>query len=123
MQDESATRFLIDLLGDEQEEPLHIELPTRAMKKRAATYRSYIGGNCQNCNEPLGFIETEGGRDRHYCNATCRVQHHRRQKTEQKRAATLQFNSELRDYWHEQSIRGEVLLRLQEILQIGRAHV
>jgi len=121
MQDESATRFLIDLLGDEQEEPLHIELPTRATKKRAATYRSYMGGNCQNCNEPLGFIEIEGGRDRHYCNARCRVAHHRKQQREKQRAAILQYNSELRDYWQEHGIRGEVLLRLQEILlQYGK---
>lgn len=34
----------------------------------------------------------------------------------------LQFNSELRDYWQEHGIRGEVLLRLQEILlQHGKA--
>jgi len=34
----------------------------------------------------------------------------------------LHYNSELRDYWHEHGIRGEVLLRLQEILlQHGKA--
>jgi len=34
----------------------------------------------------------------------------------------LQFNSELRDYWQEHGVRGEVLLRLQEILlQHGKA--
>jgi len=106
--------LLVDLLN--QEEPLHIELPTRATKKRAATYRSYMGGNCENCGEPLGFIEEQGGRDRHYCNTRCRVQHHRRQKIEQKRASILRYNTELRDYWQEHGVHGEVLLRLQEIL-------
>jgi len=91
-------------------------------RKRYAGYRSYIGGNCENCDEPLGFIETEGGRDRHYCNARCRVQHHRKQQREKQRAATLQFNSELREYWLEHGVRGEVLLRLQEVLlQHGKA--
>ena len=103
---------LVDLLS--QEEPAPARSASR--KKKYAGYRSYIGGNCQNCNEPLGFIETEGGRDRHYCNARCRVAHHRKQQREQKRAAVLQYNSELRDYWQEHSVRGEVLLRLQEIL-------
>lgn len=102
-----------------KEEPVAV---TSNAKKRYATYRSYIGGDCQNCGEPLGLIETEGGRDRHYCNATCRVQHHRKQQREQNRAAALQFNSELRDYWQEHGVRGEVLLRLQEILlQYGKA--
>ena len=103
-----------------QEEP-----PVRAIsrtRKRYAPYRSYMGGNCQNCDEPLGLIETEGGRDRHYCNTSCRVQHHRKQKSDQKRAAILQYNSELREYWQEHNLRGEVLLRLQEILvQHGKA--
>ena len=103
---------LVDLLS--QEEPAPARSASR--KKKYAGYRSYIGGNCQNCNEPLGFIETEGGRDRHYCNARCRVAHHRKQQREQKRAAVLQYNTELRDYWQEHSVRGEVLLRLQEIL-------
>jgi len=79
-------------------------------------YRSYMGGTCENCDEPLGLIETEGGRDRHYCNTTCRVQHHRKQQREKQRAATLQYNAELREYWKEHGVRGEVLLRLQEIL-------
>lgn len=34
----------------------------------------------------------------------------------------LQYNSELREYWQEHNLRGEVLLRLQEILlQHGKA--
>ena len=91
-------------------------------RKRYAIYRSYIGGNCENCDEPLGLIEVEGGRDRHYCNDRCRVQHHRKLQREKHRAATLQYNSELRDYWQEHNVRGEVLLRLQEILlQHGKA--
>jgi len=78
--------------------------------------------DCANCSEPFGLIETEGGRDRHYCNTTCRVQYYRKQQREKKRAATLQYNSELREYWHEHGVRGEVLLRLQKILlQHGKA--
>ena len=47
--------------------------------------------------------------------------HHRKQQREKQRAAILQYNSELRDYWQEHGIRGEVLLRLQEILlQYGK---
>ena len=109
---------LADIFRQEEQPVLAIS----RTRKRYATYRSYMGGNCQNCDEPLGLIEVEGGRDRHYCNDKCRVQHHRRQKREKKRSATLQFNSELREYWQEYSIRGEVLLRLQEILlQHGKA--
>jgi len=115
-------RSLLDIFTNEQEEPPLIEVPKKATKKRPAVYRSYMAGDCANCGQWLGFIETEGGRDRHYCNATCRVQHHRKQQREKNRAATLQFNSELRDYWQEHGIRGEVLLRLQEVLlQHGKA--
>jgi len=123
--DEAANgeqQFLLDIFANEQEEPPLIEVPKKAVKKRATTYRSYMGGTCENCGASLGLIETEGGRDRHYCNATCRVQHHRKQQREKNRAATLQFNSELREYWKEHGVRGEVLLRLQEILlQHGNA--
>ncbi len=119
---DSLARPLLDLFAQEQEDLLHVDLPTKAMKKRSTVYRSYMGGTCENCDEPLGLIETEGGRDRHYCNTTCRVQHHRKQQREKNRAATLQYNSELRDYWQEHGVRGEVLLRLQEILlQYGKA--
>lgn len=77
-------RFLLDIFANEQEELLLIEVPKQITKKRAPTYRSYMGGTCENCGEPLGFIEVEGGRDRHYCNATCRVQHHRKLKCKYK---------------------------------------
>ncbi len=115
-------RPLVDLFREEREEPQHVEMLTRGTKKRAPTYRSYMAGDCANCGQWLGLVETEGGRDRHYCNATCRVQHHRKQQREKNRSATLQYNSELREYWHEHGVRGEVLLRLQEILlQHGKA--
>ncbi len=104
------------MFAEERAEPPHIERVTKGTKKRIPTYRSYIGGNCQNCDEPLGLIEVEGGRDRRYCNDKCRVQHHRKQQREKNRAAASQYNSELREYWQEHNIRGEVLLRLQEIL-------
>jgi hypothetical protein len=92
-------------------------------KKRPAIYRSYYGGRCQNpaCGEELGLIETEGGRDRQYCSDKCRVAAHRAREREKHREQVLQYNSELRDYWKEHGIRGEVLLRLQEILlQYGK---
>ncbi len=85
-------RALIDVFIEELEEPPRVELPTIGTKKRMSTYRSYMGGDCVNCGQWLGHIETEGGRDRHYCNATCRVQHHRKQQREKQRAATLPFS-------------------------------
>ena len=93
-------------------------------RRRPVIYRSYNGGSCQNpdCGEPLGYIETDGGRDRLYCNDACRVAAYRKRKREKDRAATLRYHTELRDYWQEHGIRGEVLLRLQEILlQHGKA--
>ena len=119
---EYPEKLLVDVFAEEREEPQHVEMPTKGAKKRAPTYRSYMAGDCANCGQWLGLVEVEGGRDRHYCNATCRVQHHRKQQREKNRAATLQYNSELRDYWQEHGVRGEVLLRLQEILlQHGKA--
>lgn len=60
MLEESNNRLptLAELLS--KEEPA---TATSKGKKRYATYRSYMGGNCQNCNKPLGLIEVEGGRD------------------------------------------------------------
>jgi len=113
---EYPEKLLVDVFAEEREEPQHVEMPTKGAKKRAPTYRSYMAGDCANCGQWLGLVEIEGGRDRHYCNATCRVQHHRKQQREKNRAATLQYNSELREYWQEYGVRGEVLLRLQEIL-------
>ena len=73
----------------QEEQPIPAISRTR---KRYVTYRSYMGGNCQNCDEPLGLIETEGGRDRHYCNTNCRVQHHRNLQREKQRASMLPFS-------------------------------
>ena len=114
---DSHQSTLADIFRQEE-----VVLTASKTPKRYAPYRSYMGGNCENCDEPLGLIEVEGGRDRHYCNTSCRVQHHRKLQREKKRDATLQYNSELREYWQEHGIRGEVLLRLQEILlQHGKA--
>jgi hypothetical protein len=89
-----------------------------AQKKRPALFRSYNGGYCQNpnCGEYLGYIEADGGRSRHYCSNKCRVAAYRKRQREKKRAATLQYHGELRQYWRDKGIHGEVLARLQEIL-------
>ncbi len=110
-------RTLADLLTQEPEEPPALTTP-EPKKKRPAVYRSYMGGNCENpaCDAYLGHIETEGGRDRHYCSDKCRVAAHRARQREKKRAATLQYHAELRAYWQEHGLHGEVLARLQEIL-------
>lgn len=95
------------------------EPPVKAPQPRKRyVYRSYYAGECQNpdCGEDLGLVETEGGRDRHYCSDKCRVAHYRKRKREAQREQVLRYNSELRDYWRERGIRGEVLARLQEIL-------
>jgi hypothetical protein len=89
-----------------------------APSKRAVVYRSYYGGSCQNpaCGADLGYIETDGGRDRLYCNDACRVAAHRKRKSAEKRAAILQYNAELREYWYEHRIEDQLLAMLQEIL-------
>jgi hypothetical protein len=94
-----------------------------AQHKRPAIFRAYNAGDCQHCGEPLGYIEADGGRDRLYCNnrGKCKVAHHRKLAKEKKREQILQYHGELRHYWQEHGIRGEVLSRLQEILiQHGR---
>lgn len=60
-------------------------------QKRPAVFRSYNAGRCQNpdCGEYLGYIEAEGGRDRHYCNDKCRVAAHRKRKREESRQQVL----------------------------------
>jgi hypothetical protein len=90
----------------------------QAPRKRPAVYRSYMGGSCKHCGEWLGHIETDGGRDREFCdnNGKCRQAHHRQKKREEKRAAILQHHGSLRDYWQQHNIHGEPLARLQEIL-------
>ncbi len=92
--------------------------PNANRKRRPAVYRSYNAGNCQNpvCGAELGYIEVEGGRDRLYCSDKCRVAAHRARQREEKRQQVLQYHGELREYWHMNGIRGEVLSRLQEIL-------
>lgn len=107
-----TARTLADIFAQEDQE-------REPVKRRApAVYRSYMGGHCQNpdCGRDLGYIETDGGRDRHYCNNACKTAAYRKRKQEQKRAQILQYNSELREYWYNNGIRGGVLVRLQEIL-------
>ncbi len=108
--------------GQEEEDPRSLAAifaqEPAPRKKAPAVYRSYMGGRCQNpaCGADLGYIETEGGRDRLYCNDACRVAAFRTRQRETKRAEKLQYNAELRAYWKLHNIHGEVLLRLQEIL-------
>jgi hypothetical protein len=85
---------------------------------RPAIFRSYNAGFCKNCGEWIGYIEVDGGRTREYCNNNnkCKMAHHRAQKREEKRAAILRYNSELRDFWYENKIEGQLLTMLQEIL-------
>ncbi len=93
---------------------------TRA-RRRPTAMRYYFAGKCQNlaCGEDLGrfgWVEVDGGRDRLYCNEKCRVAAFRARKREQEREKRLRYHTELRDYWQEHEVKGEVLLRLQEIL-------
>ncbi len=108
-----TVKTLADIFAQEDQE----REPARRLQA-PAVYRSYNAGFCQNpdCGADLGYIEAEGGRDRHYCNNACKMAAYRKRKQEQKRAQILQYNSELRDYWYNSGIRGEVLARLQEIL-------
>lgn len=101
-----------------QEEERTTQEPAPAKKRPPALFRSYIGGHCENpdCGLELGLIETDGGRNRHYCNDACRQAAHRARKREKQRQVILQQNGELREYWQRHDIHGEVLLRLQEIL-------
>ncbi len=102
----------------EAEELLQQAAQPPAPRKQPAIYRSYMGGYCKHCGEWLGHIETDGGRDRLYCNnkGKCRQAHHRQLEREKKRAEVLQHHGGLRDYWQEHNIHGETLARLQEIL-------
>jgi hypothetical protein len=119
-----AQMSLAAIFAQQEEEREQPEQPTAKKHQRPAVYRSYNAGCCQNpaCGAELGYIETEGGRDRLYCNDACRVAAHRAKKREEKRQQVLHYHAELREYWHLHGIRGEVLLRLQEILlQHGKA--
>jgi hypothetical protein len=109
-----AEQERVALARREDEELQQAMQPRRSL--RPAVLRSYQGGFCGHCGEPLGYIEVDGGRDRLYCNAACRVAAHRKRKRERDRQQVLDYNSELRQYWQDNGIYGEVLFRLQEIL-------
>ncbi len=126
MQQEPEQQSLIAIFAQEQERIAQAEREDEELRraiapvqqKRPAVFRSYNAGRCQNpdCGEDLGLVETEGGRDRHYCSDKCRVAHYRQRKREESRQQVLQYHAELRAYWQEHGIHGEVLARLQEIL-------
>jgi hypothetical protein len=103
---------------EEEERAAQAHQEPAPRSKRPAVYRSYYGGSCQNpaCRADLGYIETYGGRDRLYCDDACRVAAHRIRKSAEKRAAILQYNAELREYWYEHRIEDQLLTMLQDIL-------
>lgn len=79
-------------------------------------YYAYNAGNCGNCGKRIGLIETYGGRQRQYCNDSCKVAAHRKRHYDEKRNKCLLRNGELRDFWQEKNITGPLLLKLQNIL-------
>ena len=93
-----------------------------ALKRRKRTVlRRYYAGQCRNllCGQQLGqwgWIESDGGRNRLYCDDNCKVAAHRYRKREAERAKTLHYHGDLRDYWQRNDLHGEVVLKLQAIL-------
>lgn len=79
-------------------------------------YYAYQAGNCEFCGEPIGLVETDGGRQRRYCSDKHRKAAHRARKLREQRRALLQYNSELCQFWEENEITGPVLAHLQDIL-------
>ena len=81
-------------------------------------YYAYMAGFCQNpnCGKELGLIDQTGGRNRRYCNDTCKMAAYRNRLKQRNREQVLKYNTILRDYWQETGITGEVLTRLQNML-------
>lgn len=79
-------------------------------------YYAYMAGFCQHCGKDMGMIDQIGGRNRKYCNDSCKIAAFRKREKERNREQVLQYNSILRDYWQEAGITGDVLTRLQDIL-------
>ena len=79
-------------------------------------YYAYMAGDCEHCGRELGMIEVEGGRQRQYCSDRCKMAAYRARRQEEYRNKCLLRNTELRDYWKENHLDGQVLALLQEIL-------
>lgn len=81
-------------------------------------YYAYMAGFCRNpdCGKDLGLIDQAGGRNRKYCNDSCKIAAFRYRKKQRNREGILEYNTILRDYWQENEITGEVLTRLQDML-------
>jgi hypothetical protein len=79
-------------------------------------YYAYMAGFCQHCGKDMGLIDQAGGRNRKYCNDSCKMAAFRNREKERNRDHILEYNSILRDYWQESGITGEVLTRLQDLL-------
>ncbi len=114
----AGPKTLAEVFAEQDAAAAAREIRTR---RRPAAMRYYFAGHCQNpaCGKELGrfgWVEVDGGRNRLYCDDACRVAAFRARKREKDREKRLRYHTELRDYWKEQEIRGEVLLRLQEIL-------
>jgi len=80
------------------------------------SYRAYYAGDCGHCGKPMGLQEVNGGRERQYCSDKCRKAAYRAKKQRQARLALLQYNSELRQLWDDNEIKGPVLAHLQDML-------
>jgi hypothetical protein len=80
------------------------------------SYYCYVGGFCGYCGNELGLIEQSGGRNRQYCNDACKQSAHRKRKETDKRNTVLLRNTILQEYWTDNGIEGDLLVRLQDIL-------
>ena len=81
-------------------------------------YYAYEAGYCDYgpCQNYIGMVETYGGRQRRYCSDKCKVAAYRERKKEEYRHKVLLRNTELRDYWQENQVSGQILFLLQDIL-------
>jgi endogenous inhibitor of DNA gyrase (YacG/DUF329 family) len=80
------------------------------------TYYAYQAGDCEQCGKEIGLIETDGGRQRQYCSDRCKMIAYRTRHKQEYRNKCLLRNTELRDYWQEHHVSGQVLVMLQNIL-------
>src|SRR5947209_19826905 len=77
-------------------------------------YYAYVAPMCGYCGKEQGLVEVEGGRQRLYCSDRCKVAAYRQRNQHKKRNMILLRNTELRDYWQENGIEGELLTSLQK---------
>lgn len=53
------------------------------------TYYQYEAGNCRGCGDPLGAIETRGGRHRQYCSDACKQAAYRKREQDKRNTRPL----------------------------------